>query len=817
MTKYLASTNCVLFLNSFKLSSFLPFSVQFQSVITLPPSSFKRLSIASVMDASRSELAKELPLCLDATMVEEYSSLSKVLAKFSSIPSINKAWVFKSDNGKDSKAMFSVNQPNVLANKMRKSLLSASLRKNGANPINFEWSPFPIELSGVALAVPSPSGSKLLVVRNPENDSPTKLEIWGPSALEKEFHIPQSIHGSIYSDGWFEGVSWNSDETLIAYVAEEPSPPKPIFSSFGYKSEGSGDKDCNSWKALGDWEEGWGECYVNKRRPTIFVISVESGEVRAVEGIKKSLSAGQVIWTPATESSQQKLVFVGWSSDSRKFGMKYCYNRPCSLYAACSPFNELTGDGTDQRPKKDTEVVNVTQGIDSAFSPLFSPDGKFLVFLSAQASIDTGAHSATNSLHRIDWPCDENPNPLSKIVDVVSVVIRPDDGCFPGLYCTEFLPSPWLSDGHTIILSSIWGSTQVILSVDILSGNVLRVTPHDSSSSWNLLSLDADNIIAVCSNLVEVPKIKYGLKESSTSASWSWQDVSGPMYSCSKEVESLLSPLQFSIMKVPVKGRSGNTLAGASKPIEAIFVSPKGEKNESCNPLIVVLHGGPHSVFTTGFSKSLAFLSSVGFNLLIVNYRGSLGFGEEAIQSLPGNIGSQDVGDVLTAIDYIIDMKLADPSKITVLGGSHGGFLTTHLIGQAPEKFAAAAARNPVCNLALMVGTSDIPDWCFVESYGVEGNAKYTDAPTMEHLTVLYNKSPIAHINKVKTPTIFLIGAKDLRVPSSNGLQYAQALKERGVTTKIIVFPEDIHAIDKPQSDFESFLNIGVWFKKYCK
>ena len=61
--------------------------------------------------------------------------------------------------------------------------------------------------------------------------------------------------------------------------------------------------------------------------------------------------------------------------------------------------------------------------------------------------------------------------------------------------------------------------------------------------------------------------------------------------------------------------------AGASKPFEAIFVSPKGEKNESCNPLIVVLHGGPHSVFTTGFSKSLAFLSSIGFNLLIVNYR----------------------------------------------------------------------------------------------------------------------------------------------------------------------------------------------------
>lgn len=98
--------------------------------------------------------------------------------------------------------MFSVNQPNLLANKMRKSLLSATLRKDGDNTINFEWSPFPVELSGVALMVPSPSGSKLLMIRNPENDSPTKLEIWGPSAMEKEFHIPQSTHGSLYSDGW---------------------------------------------------------------------------------------------------------------------------------------------------------------------------------------------------------------------------------------------------------------------------------------------------------------------------------------------------------------------------------------------------------------------------------------------------------------------------------------------------------------------------------------------------------------------------------------------------------------------------------------
>ncbi|KAK8684979.1 hypothetical protein V6N13_040990 [Hibiscus sabdariffa] len=112
----------------------------------------------------------------------------------------------------------------------------------------------------------------------------------------------------------------------------------------------------------------------------------------------------------------------------------------------------------------------------------------------------------------------------------------------------------------------------------------------------------------------------------------------------------------------------------------------------------------------------------------MLNYfRGSVGFGQEALQSL---LGSQDVNDVLTAIDHAIEKGLANPSKITVLGGSHGGFLTMHLIGQAPDKFVAAAARSPVCNLSSMVGITDVPDWCYVESYGTNGKTIFTEAPT---------------------------------------------------------------------------------------
>ncbi|KAK3190182.1 hypothetical protein Dsin_029743 [Dipteronia sinensis] len=776
----------------------------------------KRLSPFLAMDCSKAGQPKEMPSELYATTEEEYASKSNLLQEFIKISNIDKAWTFDSGDGMGTQTMFSISQPNLLANKKRKFMLSAAISKENKNSVTFQWSPFPVEMTGASTIVPSPSGSKLLVVRNPENESPTQFEIWSQSQLEKEFHIPQTVHGSVYVDGWFEGISWNSNETFVAYVAEEPSPPKPTFSQ-GYKKGGSSDKDCDTWKGQGDWEEDWGETYAGKRQPALFVININSGEVEAVKGISKSLSVGQVVWAPSAEGLYQYLVFVGWSSNTRKLGIKYCYNRTCALYAARILLHKSEANELELKDNsfEDFPVVNLTQSISSAFFPRFSPDGKFLVFLSAKCSVDSGAHSATDSLHKIEWPTNGKLSPSETVFDVIPVVLCAEDGCFPGLYCSSILINPWLSDGHTMILSSIWCSSQVIISVNVLSGELLRISPTESNSSWNVLTLDGDNIIAECSSPVDVPQIKYGyLVEKDT---WSWLNVSSPIYRCSEKVRSLLSSLQFSIMKIPVKNASADMTKGAKKPFEAIFVSSKSKRDGACDPLIVLLHGGPHSVWTTSFSKSSAFLSSIGYSLLIVNYRGSLGFGEEALQSLPGNVGSQDVNDVLTAIDHVIDMGLAGPSKLTVLGGSHGGFLTTHLIGQAPDKFVAAAVRNPVCNLALMVGTTDIPDWCYVESYGSKGKKSFTESPSPDELTLFYSKSPISHLSKVKTPTLFLLGAQDLRVPVSNGLQYARALKEKGVETKVIVFPKDVHGIDRPQSDFESFLNIGLWFKKYCK
>lgn len=75
---------------------------------------------------------------------------------------------------------------------------------------------------------------------------------------------------------------------------------------------------------------------------------------------------------------------------------------------------------------------------------------------------------------------------------------------------------------------------------------------------------------------------------------------------------------------------------------------------------------------------------------------------------------------------------------------------------QAPDRFVVAAARNPVCNLSLMVGTSDIPDWCFVECYGPEGKLLFTEAASAEQLSLMFSKSPIFHLSKVCNQESFI-------------------------------------------------------------
>lgn len=751
------------------------------------------------MDVTTTKATAESPV--DAA--SDLSREAELLQSFCAVPNIDKAWVgFTKPGSKGLNLQVASSQINVRANS-KVTFVSSLFIPDTARLDEHHWSPFPVELSGAALVVPSPSGSKLLVVRKAED---VTLEIWGQGQLLYEVAVGSSVHGSVYADGGFEGVSWSKDEELIAYVAEEAAPPRPVF---GFRSSTSPQSDAGTWKGQGDWTEDWGETYTGKRRPVLFVVSLRSGTVQVVEGLPSDLSAGQVVWSPVPADGggqlQQSLVFVGWPSESsnfktsRKLGLKHCYNRPSSLYEVRAP---RFGSHETECDEEVAQAVRLTNELGSAFAPTFSPDGKQLVYLSAQSAVDTGVHCCTTSLCSLQWPVEKDGK--AQVRDVVPVVQRAEvPGGFPGLYSVNIVAKPWLDEGSTLrlLLTSSWRSSQAILAVNVDNGEVTRVSPSDSPSSWVLHGVHGNLVIATTSAPNAPAALSLGFGSRNT---WTWTKHLSTALVYSSEIKASLASTSFQILEIPVPLAE----SGAQDPFEAILV----RCGKPSAPLILVLHGGPHSVSTTCFSRTAAFLSALGFNLFHVNYRGSLGFGEQALQSLPGKAGKQDVADVIAALDSLRESCLVDTSEVAILGGSHGGFLATHLLGQAPDRFVTAAVRNPVTNISSMVGITDIPDWCYVEALRKD---EYTEAPSESNLARFYRASPLAHVNKVKVPCLFLLGAQDRRVPISNGFQYVHALRQRDLEVKVIVFPEDIHSIDKPQSDFESFVNIGGWFKRF--
>jgi len=240
-------------------------------------------------------------------------------------------------------------------------------------------------------------------------------------------------------------------------------------------------------------------------------------------------------------------------------------------------------------------------------------------------------------------------------------------------------------------------------------------------------------------------------------------------------------------------------------------------------PLLVFVHGGPHSCSSSRYIPSLSYLCQYGkYAILSINYRGSVGFGQNFVEALPGHIGTLDVSDVTHVTKHTLNKykHLLDDKRVGICGGSHGGYLTCHLIGRYPNLFKVAAMRNPVTNVATMVTATDISDWCYVEALGISSSssAKYDPStfqpPTNEQLQRMYEVSPIRYVSNVTAPTLIGIGLSDLRVPPSQGLEFYHSLPDNTLK-KLLLYEKDNHAIDIIRSEANHWLNVKLWFDKY--
>ena len=246
------------------------------------------------------------------------------------------------------------------------------------------------------------------------------------------------------------------------------------------------------------------------------------------------------------------------------------------------------------------------------------------------------------------------------------------------------------------------------------------------------------------------------------------------------------------------------------REIEGILIYPYDYEPGTAVPLILDIHGGP-----TGFFSALHLpthyryadavgLAERGFAILRANPRGSSGYGKSFRFANYGDWGGMDYHDLMSGIDHLIDMGVADPEKLGVLGWSYGGFMTSSIITQT-NRFKAACVGAGVTNLMSFNGTADIPG--FIPDYFY---AEYWDdlEPYQAH-------SPMFNVKGVKTPTLIQHGENDIRVPLSQGRELYNALKRQGVPTEMIIYPRQGHGVTEPRLKMDVKRRSTAWFERW--
>ena len=618
------------------------------------------------------------------------------------------------------------------------------------------------------------------------------LELWDDDRLKSVAKLP---HGPVYADEWFSGVRLSDDCSKLAYIAERKE--SDVHGEREWRERLVRQYDVTAGDPLG-------EGYKEKRAPALYVYDIENGTAKEVNTGEGCLHPGQPVWhgndlaitlRPGDVDTMTRFDHA----NVHDLGVRYCYNRPAEVVLLA-----LGEEGTTKR---------LSKGEVCCFAPRIR--GDVLVYLATMPRGDgmVQPHNEAKVLRMVHLG-DEECEPVS----LVDVPRDPAGEDFPGLYAHGLVESPWVEE-NMLVVASVWGSISRLLGVVVPSGegessvvDLVREADDlfaDTGLAW--VKEASVTLLDVCDGYVLI-----GASDPATPIQLFLLHIDGmrikkvtPMQGKSDTVEELNQHLRerstYDLMAIRSHLRESFTeLAreyetGVDAPAERFQVTVLRPGKEDKNHLIVYPHGGPHTSTLNGYATSTMALLHKGYTVMYVNYRGSLGLGEKSLQSLPGNIGTQDVNEVVQATRWAL-MTYSLPGA-SFVGGSHSGFLGAHT-SLIPGLFRGTVLRNPVVDIASMQGGTDIPDWCFCEA-GIPATPGYiADA---EMLKKMYSVSPVAFVNECDEigKTLLQLGKADRRVPVGQGLLWRRILNGRfGDVCEVRFYPFSGHAIDDiPEGD----------------
>jgi dipeptidyl aminopeptidase/acylaminoacyl peptidase len=235
-----------------------------------------------------------------------------------------------------------------------------------------------------------------------------------------------------------------------------------------------------------------------------------------------------------------------------------------------------------------------------------------------------------------------------------------------------------------------------------------------------------------------------------------------------------------------------------------IVYPPKFDKTKKW-PCLMMIHGGPHNAITTDFHYrwNAHLFASKGYVVAIPNFHGSSGFGQKFTDSITGDMATKPFIDIMKATDYIEALPYIDKSRTTAAGASYGGYMMCWLNGHT-DRYKAMICHAGVYNWDSMMA-SDI----------VRGRERALGAFPWGDRAKIDKQNPQRFAANFKTPTLVMHGEKDYRVPITQGMEYYNTLRIKGVPTRFVYFPDENHWVLKPQNSRLWHREFFAWLEKY--
>ena len=585
------------------------------------------------------------------------------------------------------------------------------------------------------------------------------------------------------------GTSWSPDGKQIAFVSNISGRNNIwlVPANGGWPTQltiGEQRQVSPAWSPDGSWI-AYASDYDGNEQWDIFLVSPKTGEVVNLTTTKE-ISEESPVWSP--DSKQVAYTAKPKTGSSYEIDLMDVYSR---------------------RVKHLTQ--NTPKGR-SNFDPIFSRDGKFIVYTQADAGekdasvfvIELASGKTTNlTPHEGEQTfraADISPD--GKTILITSNAHNGYDNV--GLLDIATRKIEWLTDdkweinarafspdGGTVSwAANVDGNTNLYLydlaarkaemlpldaGVNSFAGNHSPYTPDGTKLLYNHNGPTAPNDVST-----------YDLKSKTT------QQIT----------HSLMAGIRSADMVEPYlvhfPSRDGKWT------ISAFAYVPNNITRNGKFPAIVYIHGGPTGQFVNSFNRAIQYLVNQGYLVIAPNFRGSTGYGKEFMRANYRDEGGGDLADIVEAAEWIAKTGFVDPKKLVSMGGSYGGYLTMMAVTKYPDMWGAGVAIVPYTNWFTELATEDPA----IREYDIS-----IMGDPVENKALYEDRSPINFIDRIKAPILLIAGGNDVRDPRGEAEQVAAAIKKKGGVVQIKIYENEGHQFSRIENQIDAYQRVSDFLK----